>query len=244
MTSTNRKNYHDPLILALDVLTLRQAAEWVERLYPEIQQFKIGSQLFTAEGPRVVEMVHKKGGRVFLDLKWHDIPNTVANACREAVKMRVWMCNVHALGGADMLKAAKEAIDDESRQQKWTAPILIAVTVLTSMDQSALGEVGIQKEVKQTVQDLAKLAQESGLEGVVCSGYELQDVRSVCGAKFITVVPGIQNPFETVAQKDQRRTLTPKQAIANGANYIVMGRSILNSSDPVKLIQRIRKEEL
>ena len=232
---------HDPIILALDVPTLRQAEEWVDRLYPKIQQFKIGSQLFTAEGPKVVEMVHKKGGKIFLDLKWHDIPNTVANACREAVKMGVWMCNVHAMGGSEMLKAAKKAIEDETREKKGTAPILVAVTVLTSMDQMALGEIGIQKEVKQTVQDLAKLAQTSGLNGVVCSGHEIQSVRSVCGPKFITVVPGIQNPFEAVAQKDQKRILTPKQAIANGADYIVMGRSILNSSDSVKLVQKIRK---
>lgn len=233
----------DPIILALDVPTLRQAAEWVERLYPEIQQFKIGSQLFIAEGPKVVERVHKKGGRVFLDLKWHDIPNTVANACREAVKLGVWMCNVHALGGTEMLKAAREAIDDENRKKMGTAPILVAVTVLTSVDQSALEEIGIQKEIKQTVHDLAKLVQASGLDGVVCSGHEIQLVRSVCGPKFITVIPGVQNPFEAVAQKDQKRMLTPKQAIANGADYIVMGRSILNSSDPVRLIQRIRKEE-
>jgi len=238
-----RTQLHDALILALDVPTLKEATEWVNRLYPEIQQFKIGSQIFTAEGPKVIEMVHKKGGRVFLDLKWHDIPNTIANACREAVKMGVWMCNVHALGGAEMLKAAKDAINNES-QKMGTAPILIAVTVLTSMDQSALREVGIQKEIKQTVQDLAKLTQTAGLDGVVCSGHEIQLVRSVCGLKFITVVPGIQNPFETVAQKDQKRTLTPKQALANGADYIVMGRSILNSSDPIRLIQRIRKEEL
>ncbi|MBI1976831.1 MAG: orotidine-5'-phosphate decarboxylase [Candidatus Omnitrophica bacterium] len=232
----------DPLILALDLPTLRQAAEWVDRLYPEIQQFKIGSQLFTAEGPKVVEMVHKKGGRVFLDLKWHDIPNTVANACREAVKMGVWMCNVHAFGGADMLKAAQEAVEDESRRQKERVPSLIAVTVLTSMDPPALREVGIVKEIQQTVRDLAKLAQKSGLDGVVCSGHELQDVRSACGDKFITVVPGIQNPFEPVAQKDQKRTLTPRQAIANGADYIVMGRSILNASDPVQLVRRIRDD--
>ncbi len=233
---------HDPIILALDVPTLRQAEEWVNCLYPEVQQFKVGSQLFTAEGPKVVEMARKKGGRVFLDLKWHDIPNTVANACREAVKMGVWMCNVHSLGGAAMLRAAQEAIEDESRRQKGTAPILIAVTVLTSMDPPALREVGIVKEIQQAVRDLAKLAQKSGLDGVVCSGHELQDVRSACGDKFITVVPGIQNPFETVAQKDQKRTLTPQQAIANGADYIVMGRSILNASDPVQLVRRIRDD--
>lgn len=231
---------HDSLILALDVPTLRQAEEWVSRLYPEIRQFKIGSQLFTAEGPKVIERIHKKGGKVFLDLKWHDIPNTVANACREAVKMGVWMCNVHALGGTAMLKAAKEAVEDESRKQKKPAPILVAVTVLTSLDQAALAEIGIQKEIQKTVQDLAKLAQSSGLDGVVCSGHEIQLVRSVCGPKFITVVPGIQNPFEPVAQKDQKRILTPQQAIANGADYLVMGRSILNSADPVKLVRRIR----
>ncbi len=234
---------HDPVIIALDVPTLRSAREWIRRLYPQVTQFKIGSQLFTAEGPRVVEMVCKKGGRVFLDLKWHDIPSTVANACREAVKLGVWMCNVHALGGADMLKAAKEAINNES-QKKGAAPILIAVTVLTSMDSVSLKQIGVRESVGKQVTNLAHLAKQSGLDGVVCSGHELKLIRVICGKDFLTVVPGIQNPFETVAQKDQKRTLTPKQAIANGADYIVMGRSMLNSSDPVKLIQRIRKEEL
>jgi len=231
---------HDPLIIALDVPTLKQAREWVTRLSPWIKQFKIGSQLFTAEGPAVVEMVRKKGGAVFLDLKWHDIPNTVANACREAVKMGAWMCNVHAMGGREMLLAAREAIEEQSRRTRRKAPLLIAVTVLTSMNAAGLKRIGIRKSPQKSVGDLSGLSKKCGLDGVVCSGHEVKAIRSLCGKRFLTVVPGIQNPFEPMKQKDQKRILTPSQALLNGADYLVMGRSVLNSADPIRLIRRIK----
>ena len=233
---------HDPLIVALDVPTLQSAKQWVVHLWPHVQQFKIGSQLFTACGPKAVEMVQKKGARIFLDLKWHDIPTTVANACREAVKMGVWMCNVHAIGGREMLLAAREAIAEQSRKEKKEPPYLVAVTVLTSMDVTALKGIGIRKSVQNTVANLAKLSQRCGLDGVVCSGHELKTIRRICGKDFLTIVPGIQNPFEQVKQRDQKRIFTPAQALAKSADYLVMGRSVLNSSNPIQMIQRVRQE--
>ncbi len=231
----------DPLIVALDIPTLQGARQWVNRLYPEVGQFKIGSQLFTACGPKAVEMVQKEGARVFLDLKWHDIPNTVANACREAVKMGVWMCNVHAAGGEEMLRAAKEAITDQSRKEKREPPYLIAVTVLTSIDKRTLRGIGIQKGVERIVADLAKLSKKCGLSGIVCSAHEVKSVHTLCGKNFLTVVPGIKSPSERIQRQDQKRIFTPQSAIARGADYLVMGRSILQSRDPVEAIRRIRR---
>lgn len=226
---------HARVIVALDFPAVEPAMDFVGRVNPELCKLKIGKELFTRAGPQLVEKFVKQGFDVFLDLKFHDIPNTVAAACRAACDLGVWMMNVHALGGREMMAAAQDAIDNSAHQ-----PLLIAVTILTSMNEAALKEVGLLKTPKEHVLDLATLAHQAGLDGVVCSAQEAQLLRDKLGPDFQLVTPGIR-PSNTAAG-DQKRVMTPAEAIANGANYIVVGRPITQAPDPVKVLVQINQE--
>lgn len=230
----------DKLIVALDVDDLNAAGGIIDRLYPVVKMFKIGSQLFTSAGPGAIELVKKKGAGIFLDLKFHDIPNTVAGAIRSATRLGVSMVNVHVQGGFDMMKAATIASHEEARKLGVKGPVILGVTVLTSMGEKDLRDLEIRKGMKSQVTYLAKLAKDAGLDGVVASAEEIQPVRWLCGDDFVIVTPGIRPVW---AQKgDQKRTATPKEAIGLGANYIVVGRPILEAPDPRLAAEEIIKE--
>jgi orotidine-5'-phosphate decarboxylase len=224
------------LIVALDVPSLAQAQKLVETLSPAVEYYKIGKELFTSEGPAVVKMVHDLGGKVFLDLKFHDIPNTVAGAVRSAAKLGVWMVNVHASGGADMMREAAQAAAASAKP-----PIVIGVTVLTSMNEEGLKEIGVTgSAVGEQVVRLAKLAKSSGLGGVVASAQEAPSLRRAFGKDFLIVTPGVRPAGAAVG--DQKRVLTPKDAIAAGADCLVVGRPITESPDPKAAAEAILKE--
>jgi len=220
------QNISDKLIVALDVDTLDKARRFVDRLYPAVKLFKIGSQLFTAYGPEAVKMVAEKKGRVFLDLKFYDIPNTVAHAVRACVRLKVKMLTLHILGLDEMLKGAVRAASDEAKRRRVQRPLLLGVTVLTS-----------QKAGRQNVLRLAKKALGCGLDGVVCSVHEAASVRKACGKDFIIATPGIR-PKGALAD-DQKRVATAQEAMAAGANYLVVGRPILEARDPLRAVQEI-----
>ncbi|MFC1808221.1 orotidine-5'-phosphate decarboxylase [Candidatus Omnitrophota bacterium] len=221
----------DRLIVALDVDNIKKAKKLVDTLYPYVKIFKIGSQLFTACGPDVVKMVQKKGAQVFLDLKFHDIPNTVARSVALAAKLNVFMLNVHASGAGAMMKAAVAA------RGKSKKPIIIGVTVLTSMDKGSLQSVGVNRAPITQVIDLAKKTKGAGLDGVVSSAREIEAIRKACGKHFVIVTPGIR-PLAGQAN-DQKRIATPQQAIKSGADYIVVGRPITASKDPLRAAKKI-----
>jgi len=215
------------LLVALDYNNADQCLNLVQQLKPTDCRLKIGKELFTAVGPSIVDTVQALGFEVFLDLKFHDIPNTVAGAIKSAAERGVWMVNVHASGGRRMMDAAKQALSAYSQP-----PLLIAVTVLTSMDASDLAGIGIVESPEAMVQKLAKLAQQAGMDGVVCSAMETQAMKAALGSAFLTVTPGIR-PANAEAG-DQRRVVTPEQAIANGSDYIVVGRPITQAADPAQ----------
>src|SRR5574337_1330885 len=224
------------LIVALDVGDLASAARLVEQLYPAVTLFKVGLQLFTAEGPRAVEAVQQRGGRVFLDLKLPDIPNTVAGAVREAARLGVEMCTLHASGGRSMLQAAAQAVADSGSPMR-----LLAVTVLTSLDAQGLEEVvGSTLDVAAQVVRLASLAREAGLDGVVASPHEIGALRAALGPSMCLVIPGIRPAW--AAADDQRRVMTPGAAAVAGADYLVIGRPITAAADPLKATGMILDE--
>lgn len=227
---------HDPkIIVALDYAEAAQAMALVERLDPALCRLKVGKELFTAAGPRFVEQLVGKDFGVFLDLKFHDIPNTVAKACAAASRLGVWMLNVHASGGRTMLEAARDAVDNSASR-----PLLIAVTVLTSMDQATLNEIGVPGDLQQQVLRLASLTQACGLDGVVCSAQEAALLRSRLGQDFCLVTPGIRPA--NVALDDQSRVLTPAAALRQGSSYLVIGRPITQANDPLHALQAIHSE--
>jgi len=229
------------LILALDVGSIEEAVNMVEHLRDYVGAFKVGNQLYTAQGPKVVEAIHGKGGRVFLDLKFHDIPSTVGAAAAAAVKLGVFMFNLHASGGLEMMRRAIEAAEKAAREAKREKPLIIAVTVLTSLDEVELGEeLGVGRSLREHVIHLAKMAQRAGLEGVVASPQEIVDIRAACGQEFLIVTPGVRPQWATLG--DQKRVMTPGEAIAAGADYIVLGRPILQAPDPLEAARRILKE--
>lgn len=225
----------DRLIVALDVDSLKKAEALVDKLYPLVKIFKVGSQLFTIGGPEAIKMIHKKGAKVFLDLKFHDIPNTVAQAVRLTKDMGVFMVNLHASGGKKMMEAAVSA-------KGKNGPILLAVTVLTSLDTEELGDTGIKKSPTTYAKDLALLAKSCGLDGAICSAHEIATIRRACGERFIIVTPGIR-PAKA-KKHDQKRIATPEYALSCGADYIVVGRPIIRTKDPVlsakAILDRIR----
>lgn len=223
------------LVVALDFPAPDSAESLAARLDPAACRLKVGKELFVRGGPALVERLQHRGFDVFLDLKFHDIPNTVAQACKAAAELGVWMTNVHALGGSSMMAAAREAI--ESYRQR---PLLIAVTVLTSHDEQVLREVGIVGTPEEAVMRLARLARQSGLDGVVCSAREAAALRSAEGKEFCLVTPGIR-PANSVAG-DQQRVMTPADAISAGSDYLVVGRPITAAQDPMAALQSICAE--
>jgi orotidine-5'-phosphate decarboxylase len=220
----------DQLLVALDVETAADARAMADRLRGVVGGFKIGSRLFTAEGPAIVEELAARGDRVFLDLKFHDIPNTVAGAITAATRLGVWMVNVHAAGGSTMMRAARDAANEEAARSSRPAPLVTAVTMLTSLSPESLGEIGIDDAMTKQVGRLAALAQTSGLDGVVASPQEIDLIRRRCGAKFAIVTPGIRGIAD--AKSDQARTQTAAEALAAGATYLVVGRPIIAARDP------------
>lgn len=221
------------IIVALDFSSESDAWQLIDKLDPQLCRLKVGKELFTTAGPRFVEKLVSKGYEVFLDLKFHDIPNTVAQACKVAVNLGVWMVNVHALGGRKMMIAAREAIQATSTK-------LIAVTLLTSMDKDDLVEIGLQGQPAEIVNRLTRLANDCGMDGVVCSALEAARLRQTFGNSFCLVTPGIR-PADTCAD-DQKRIATPTQAIMNGAHYLVIGRPITQAQDPLLACQRLNAE--
>jgi orotidine-5'-phosphate decarboxylase len=231
----------DRLIVALDTDTRERAEEWVHRLKLHVGLFKVGLQLFTKEGAEMIRSIHKRGGNIFLDVKYHDIPNTVALACEAACSLRVALLNVHALGGGAMVKAAADSLKNASTKMRVPKPKLLAVTVLTSHSQAGMRkDLGLSGSVQDQVIRLALLAKKAGAEGVVCSPKEIQAVRKACGPGFLIVTPGIRPA--SAPKNDQKRTLTAAQAVAKGADYLVIGRPILQAPDPVAAAQAMSAE--
>lgn len=218
------------VIVALDYADAKRALRLVDRVEPALCRLKVGKELFTAAGPALVETLVGRGYDVFLDLKYHDIPNTVALACRAAAALGVWMLNVHASGGRAMMCAAAEAVSRHPRLK------LIAVTLLTSMARSDMDEVGLAGTPQEAVLRLARLAQSAGLHGVVCSGLEANVLRDALGAEFCLVTPGIR---PAAADDDQKRVLTPRAAVAQGSHYLVIGRPITQAPDPAAALAAI-----
>jgi len=228
------------LIVALDVDTKEKALGLVEKLKAEVRIFKIGSELFTSCGPDIVSAVKDRGCGIFLDLKFHDIPNTVAKSAAAAVRLGVSMLNVHALGGYDMMKRCAESVTIEAKALKIAKPKIIAVTVLTSMDENSLKKIGINDNMEKQVLRLAELAKDASLDGVVASPSEVKLIRRELGEEFIIVTPGVRP--EWAATNDQKRIATPKEAVLNGATYIVVGRPIVEASDPLAAAKRVLEE--
>lgn len=228
----------DRLIVALDVDALDRARKLIDILSPEVDIFKVGIAPFTDFGDEIMKELGKKGKKVFLDLKFHDIPNTVKNAARAAAQKGVFMMNFHCLGGKKMLEAAVRGCDEARAGNK--KPILLGVTVLTSMGESDLEEVGVAGPVDKRVMALAALAKSSGLNGVVASAKEARLIKEKEGKGFVVVTPGIRPPW--AEEGDQKRVLTPRQAIDEGADYIVVGRPIIGADDPLLAAKKIIEE--
>ena len=229
----------DRLILALDVEP-EDAKKSIRDLASHIEIFKIGGRLFTALGPQVIEWVHEAGRKVFLDLKFHDIPATVAGCVRYAARMKVWGLTVHASGGFDMMKEAQAAASEEARKLGINQPLIFGVTVLTSFSKSDLLSVGVSASPKNQVKRLAVLAQKAGLKGIVASGQEIETVRKCVGPTMFIGVPGIR-PDEGNKKDDQKRIMTPEKAVVLGADYLIVGRPILEAPDRVQTILNIKK---
>lgn len=229
----------DKLIVALDFDTKEKAIDMIQKLETDVEIFKVGLELYLASKGKVVEYLHEKGRKVFLDLKFMDIPNTAAGAAREATKMGVFMFNVHVPGGKQMMISAREAVEQVAvgGQPK---PLLIGVTVLTSLDQNDLSQLGITQDVKDLVIARAKLAKEAGLDGVVASPKEASEIKNACGKEFISVCPGIRPTW--AATGDQKRIMTPKDAINQGASYLVVGRPITGADDPAEAARKVLEE--
>lgn len=225
-----------PIVVALDYQSSDQALLMARQLDPTRCRLKVGKELFTAAGPQVVEQLQHFGFEIFLDLKFHDIPNTVAKAVLAAARMGVWMVNVHASGGAQMMQTTRSALTAKGGHQ----PLLIAVTVLTSMDAEGLKATGIDQSPAERVLSLAHLSQESGFDGVVCSAQESSQLKAQLGAEFKLITPGIRPSFAVVG--DQKRIMTPAQAMAAGSDYLVIGRPITQADDPMQALALIEQE--
>jgi len=235
-TSLNSPKQPDPkIIVALDYADSASALALVAQLDPALCRLKVGKELFTSAGPQFVETLARSNFGVFLDLKFHDIPNTVAKACTAASNLGVWMLNVHASGGMEMMQAAKQAVNNTPNK-----PLLIAVTVLTSMNQQALSQVGIQTDLATHVLNLATLTQQAGLDGVVCSALEAEILRAKLGQDFCLVTPGIRPA--NASKDDQSRIVTPADALKLGSSYLVIGRPITKAANPLAALEAIHQE--
>lgn len=221
-----------PIIVALDFASLNTALRLADQLDPDRCRVKVGKELFTREGPEIIHALHNRGFEVFLDLKFHDIPNTVAKACAAAADLGIWMLNVHALGGSAMMSAARQAIGTAD-----DAPLLIGVTLLTSMDHATFDELGLSGDMAGTVEKLAMLAKNSGLDGVVCSAQEARLLQQATGKDFCLVTPGIRP--KNSAHDDQHRTMTPSEALQAGSHYLVIGRPITGALSPMQALAEI-----
>ncbi len=223
------------VIVPLDFPDQQQALDLCQQLSPDDCKLKIGKELFTRTGPALVEKLIEDGYDVFLDLKYHDIPNTVAQACKAAADLGVWMLNVHASGGRQMLEAAREAVEGCTNK-----PVLIAVTVLTSMNEAELSALGVKRSLPEQVMHLAAMTKEAGLDGVVCSAQEASQLKQTLGPEFCLVTPGIRPA--SAAQDDQKRIMTPAKAIQAGSHYLVIGRPITRAEDPGAALAAINAE--
>jgi len=232
----------DRLLVALDVESGARALQLADALKGVAYGLKVGSRLFTLEGPPLVKALVARGARVFLDLKFHDIPNTVAQAVDAAVQTGAWMIDVHASGGSTMMQAAARAAREAAARAGRTPPLMIAITVLTSMDDAALRETGVERALLQQVVALARAAQTAGLDGVVSSPHEIAPIRQACGNDFTIVTPGIRGAAAGTEKHDQMRTMGPADAVRAGASYLVVGRPIVAAPDPRVAAQRIVEE--
>ncbi|MFH1623842.1 MAG: orotidine-5'-phosphate decarboxylase [Pseudomonadota bacterium] len=230
----------DRLIVALDVDNLTDARRLVRQLRDYAGIFKVGKQLYTNAGPEVLEIIRENDGKAFLDLKFHDIPNTVAKAGQEAVKLGVFMYNLHALGGFDMMKMAVDLTQAKAEELSVPRPIILAVTVLTSLSEKDLKEIGINYSLDEEVIRLALLSKKAGIDGVVASPREVRILRERLGKDFVIVTPGIRP--ETSTTDDQKRVMTPKEAILAGSDFIVIGRPIIQAANPVESVKQILQD--
>ena len=237
MTETSIKQR---LIVALDLADPAKARTLATLLAPEVGMFKVGKQLFVNAGPDIVRTIHDLGGEVFLDLKFHDIPNTVAAAAVEAARLGVKLFNVHVSGGPEMMRQTAAAVEEVCENDCLRRPSVLGVTVLTSLDDSDLEALGIQGGVPAHVVRLARMAQEAGLAGVVCSAQEVPEIRSACGDSFMLVTPGIRPAGQQAG--DQKRVMTPGDAVRAGIDYIVVGRPITGADDPVEAARAVVAE--
>ena len=236
-------SWKDKLIIALDVSTAEKALGIVDLLGDDINTYKVGFELFVSAGPSIVQQLHDKGKKVFLDLKFHDIPNTVSKAAIAAARLGVYMFNMHTSGGLNMMKRCRDKVDDICAKENLRRPRMIGVTVLTSLSSENLkNELCVQHGVKSQVRSLSTLAQKAGLDGVVASPQEISIIKNACGRDFLVVTPGIRPSW--IPPDDQNRTATPQAAIKEGADYIVMGRGILMHEDPVRALELISLEIL
>jgi orotidine-5'-phosphate decarboxylase len=235
-----RGSMRERLIVALDLDDLEAATELVRSLAREVGMFKIGKQLFTHAGPQAVRLIQDLGGEIFLDLKFHDIPNTVAKAAIEATRLGVKMFNVHASGSLEMMRLTVKEVERVSRQQKLRRPIMLGVTVLTSLGQEDLQRLGVEHKIADQVVRLALLTKEAGMDGVVASPHEVADIRQACGQRFVIVTPGIR-PADS-QRNDQQRVMTPADAVRAGVDYIVVGRPILEAKNPIMAARSIVAE--
>jgi orotidine-5'-phosphate decarboxylase len=229
----------NPIIAALDVPTAEQALKLAEQIAPVVGAFKIGSELFTAAGPDIVKRVRATGASVFLDLKFHDIPNTVAKAVASSVRLDVQMLTIHTSGGGEMMHAAEKSAQDTAKSLGLPAPLVLGVTVLTSSNNETLAEIGCEPDMVKQVLRLAQLAVKSGLRGLVCSPLEIVALRKILPAHIQLVTPGIRSGTDILPADDQKRALTPREAIQAGANWIVIGRPIYAAENPRAMAEKI-----
>jgi len=233
----------EKLILALDVSEHNHALELIERFKDHVGIFKVGPELFLSSGPKIIEDINKKGKKVFLDLKFHDIPNTVSRAATFATRLGVFMFNLHASGGFEMMRKCRDSVVDVCLRENLNRPKILGVTVLTSISKEALlNELGIQYTLRTHVRHLSALTLRAGLDGVIASAREAALIRNHCGRGFLIVTPGIRPSW--TPPDDQKRTMTPKEALREGADYLVIGRGILQHSDPLKAVELINLEIL
>ncbi|MEL7568851.1 MAG: orotidine-5'-phosphate decarboxylase [Dehalobacterium sp.] len=231
----------EKLIVALDVSTRQEALRLAEQLWDSVGAFKIGMQLYNSEGPDIIKDIQALGGKVFVDLKFHDIPNTVSQTSRVITRKEAFMFSIHASGGMEMMEKSAFAVREVSEEINIVKPLVIAITVLTSINQEVFeNEVGISKSIEEQVVNWAKLAQRAGLDGVVASPQEIEAIRKACGKDFVIVTPGIR-PLWAISN-DQKRVMTPKEAVMRGATYLVVGRPITSHQNPVQAAKKIVKE--